>query len=49
MTLELTDDEKNLLRQLVNTASPSMNVATARVFVSLVDKINAATEDKPNA
>jgi hypothetical protein len=41
MHLDLTDDEKRLLRNSLNSLAAQMDLRTARVFVSLVDKINA--------
>ena len=41
MHLDLTDDEKTLLRNALNSLQANLNVSGARVLVSLVDKINA--------
>lgn len=46
IVLDLTDDEKAMLRNSVNSLSAQMNAGAARVFVSLVDKVNAATAPK---
>ena len=41
LTLDLTEDEKTLLRGALNSLAMQMNQTTARVYISLIDKINA--------
>lgn len=41
LTLDLTDDEKMLLRGAINSIVVQLNAAGARALVSLADKINA--------
>lgn len=41
MQIDLTDDEKTLLRNAMNGLRVQLDVPSARVLVSLVDKINA--------
>lgn len=40
--LDLTPDEQALLRKCLNGVSPQMDIRAARVFVSLVNKIDEA-------